>query len=115
VQISRDGSILRAARGTVTVTGSATNGSTVAVVATDTAGTASWNLDVVVTARGRVDSGELVEGGRTWVVLPQTGIVTTVRSEQAVDFQTDRAVTVRASPGGPNVPVTFRIAGRTPN
>lgn len=106
---------MRAAGGSVTVTGSATNGPTVAVVATDTAGISRWTLDVVVTALGRVESGELVEGGRTWVVLPQTGLVTAVGSEQTVDFQTDQAVTVRSSPRGPNVPVTFRIAGVTEN
>jgi hypothetical protein len=112
-RISRDGAVLQADRGQVTVSGAANTGIRVAVVANDQAGRPTWTLDFDVTPQGRVEAGELVTGGVTWAVLAQTGLVTSQINDQLVDLQTDRAVTMRTNPtGGANTPVTFRVVGQ---
>lgn len=112
VRISRDGAVLRADRGRVTVSGATSSQISVAVVATDQAGSPTWSLAFDVTPQNRVGAGALVEGGTTWSVLAQTGLVTSTITDQLVDLQTDRAVTMTSSPTGTNTPVTFRVVGR---
>ncbi|NQU37448.1 MAG: hypothetical protein HQ526_07640 [Actinobacteria bacterium] len=113
VRIGRDGAVLLAERGRVTVSGSADTGILVAVVAENESGSPDWRLDLAVSAQGRVESGELVEDGTTWTIQAQTGLIASQIDTQFVDVESDRAVTVRSSAAGPNVPMTFRIVGRT--
>lgn len=113
VRISRDGAVLRADGGQVTVSGAANSGIRVAVVANDQAGRPAWTLAFEVTPQGRIETGEITEAGATWSVLAQTGLVTSQIDDQVVDLQTDRAATVRSSPTGANTAVTFRVVGHT--